>query len=146
MSKNVEYIKPKKFFEVFNEIGETLYEKIFEKMDRDLFYDRQKFIDKNTVWDEYKSTEDFEKELIWDGNIETISILISQMVIFGRIVKERLDNEFNLPIGSVPLYLRQIDEKGTEEDLLNISSGKIIKKWSKNKKGKKKLEETLKTY
>ena len=60
--------------------------------------------------------------------------------------KERLDNEFNLPIGSVPLYLRQIDEKGTEEDLINISSGKIIKKWSKKKKGKKKLEETLKTY
>jgi hypothetical protein len=146
MSDKTEYIKPKKFFEVFNEISETLYEKIFEMKDRDLFYDRQKFIDKNTVWDEYKSTEDFEKELIWDGNIETISILISQMVFFGRIVKERLDNEFNLPIGSVPLYLRHFDEKGTEEDLINISSGKIIKKWSKKKKGRKKLEETLKTY
>jgi hypothetical protein len=146
MSDRTEYIKPKKFFEVFNEISETLYEKIFEKMDRELFYDRQKFIDKNTMWDEYKSTDEFDKEYIYDGNIETISILISQMVIFGRIVKERLDNEFNLPIGSVPLYLRQIDEKGTEEDLLNISSGKIIKKWSKKKKGKKKLEETLKTY
>jgi hypothetical protein len=145
MSKKIEYIKPKKFFEVFNEIGETLYEKIFEKMDRDLFYDRQKFIDKNTMWGEYKSTKEFDKEYIYDGNIETISILISQMVIFGRIVKERLDNEFNLPIGTVPLYLRQIDEKGTEEDLLNISSGKIIKKWSKKKKGKKKLEEILRT-
>jgi hypothetical protein len=146
MSKDVEYIKPKKFFEVFNEISETLYEKIFEQMDKDLFYDRQKFIDKNTMWDEYKSTDEFDKEYIYDGNIETISILISQMVIFGRIVKERLDNEFNLPIGTVPLYLRQIDEKGTDEDLINISSGKIIKKWSKKKKGKKKLEETLKTY
>ena len=143
MSKKIEYIKPKKFFEVFNEIGETLYEKIFENMDRELFYDRQKFIDKNTMWDEYKSTEEFDKEYIYDGNIETISILISQMVIFGRIVKERLDNEFNLPIGTVPLYLRQIDEKGTEEDLINISSGKIIKKWSKKKKGKKKLREII---
>ena len=141
MSDKTEYIKPKKFFEVFNEISDTLYEKIFEMKDRDLFYDRQKFIDKNTMWYNYKSTEEFDKELIYDGNIETISILISQMVIFGRIVKERLDNEFNLPIGTVPLYLRQIDEKGTEEDLLNISSGKIIKKWSKKKKGKKKLRE-----
>jgi len=141
MSDKTEYIKPKKFFEVFNEISDTLYEKIFEMKDRDLFYDRQKFIDKNTMWYNYKSTEEFDKELIYDGNIETISILISQMVIFGRIVKERLDNEFNLPIGSVPLYLRQIDEKGTEEDLINISSGKIIKKWSKKKKGKKKLRE-----
>ena len=141
MSDKTEYIKPKKFFEVFNEISDNLYEKIFEMKDRDLFYDRQKFIDKNTMWYDYKSTEEFDKELIYDGNIETISILISQMVIFGRIVKERLDNEFNLPIGSVPLYLRQIDEKGTEEDLINISSGKIIKKWSKKKKGKKKLRE-----
>ncbi len=145
MSDKTEYIKPKKFFEVFNEISETLYEKIFEKMDRDLFYDRQKFIDKNTMWYDYKSTEEFDKEYIYDGDIETISILISQMVIFGRIVKERLDNEFNLPIGSVPLYLRQIDEKGTEEDLINISSGKIIKKWSKKKKGKKKLDDLLRT-
>ena len=143
MSKDVEYIKPQKFFEVFNEISETLYEKIFEMKDRDLFYDRQKFIDKNTMWYDYKSTEEFDKELIYDGNIETISILISQMVLFNRIVKERLDNEFNLPIGSVPLYLRQIDEKGTEEDLINISSGKIIKKWSKKKKGKKKLREII---
>jgi hypothetical protein len=143
MSKDVEYIKPKKFFEVFNEISETLYEKIFEMKDRDLFYDRQKFIDKNTMWYEYKSTEDFDKELIYDGDIETISILISQMVIFGRIVKERLDNEFNLPLGSVPLYLRQIDEKGTDKDLINISSGKIIKNWSKKKKGKKKLREII---
>ena len=146
MSDKTEYIKPKKFFEVFNEISDNLYEKIFEMKDRDLFYDRQKFIDKNTMWDDYKSTEEFDKEYIYDGDIETISILISQMVIFGRIVKERLDNEFNLPIGTVPLYLRQIDEKGTDEDLINISSGKIIKKWSKKKKGKKKLEETLKTY
>ena len=49
MSDKTEYIKPKKFFEVFNEISETLYEKIFEQMDKDLFYDRQKFIDKNTM-------------------------------------------------------------------------------------------------
>ena len=143
MSLETKYIKPKKFFEVFNEISETLYEKIFEMKDRDLFYDRQKFIDKNTMWDEYKSTKEFDKEYIYDGDIETISILISQMVIFGRIVKERLDNEFNLPIGTVPLYLRQIDEKGTEEDLLNISTGKIIKNWSKKKKSRKKLEEIV---
>jgi hypothetical protein len=42
------------------------------------------------MWYDYKSTEEFDKEYIYDGDIETISILISQMVIFGRIVKERL--------------------------------------------------------
>ena len=69
--------------------------------------------------------------------------LDAPMCSLNPSTKERLDNEFNLPIGSVPLYLRQIDEKGTEEDLLNISTGKIIKKWSKKKKGKKKLEEIV---
>ena len=52
-------------------------------------------------------------------------------------------DEFNLPKGEVPLYLRQIDGNGKEEDLYDISSGKIIKKWSKKNKGKKRLKERL---
>ena len=141
MSKKVEYIKPKRFFEVFQEISDNLYDKIFEMKDRELFYDRSKWVDKHFFWNQYKSSDDFDKDYIYDMNIETISILISQMVIFNRIIKERFDNEFNLPNGQVPLYLRQIDEKGVEEDLYDISTGKIIKQWSKKKEGKKKLEE-----
>ena len=38
---------------------------------------------------------------------------------------------------------KYVDEKGNEEDLWNLSSGKIIKRWSKKKKGKKKLREVL---
>ena len=129
MSKKVEYIKPKRFFDVFEEVSENLYDKIFEMKDRDLFYDRGKWIDKHFMWNQYKSTDDFDKDYIYDMNIETISTLISQVVIFGRIIKERFDKDFNLPSGQVPLYLRQIDEKGTEEDLYNISSGKIMKNW-----------------
>ena len=129
MSKEVEYIKPQKFYEVFDEISNHLYDKIFDMKDRDIFYDRQKWINKHTMWSTYKSKDDFEKEYVYDGDIETISILISQMVIFGRIIKERFDDEFNLPDGEVPLYLRQIDEDGNEEDLYNISTGKIIKRW-----------------
>ena len=89
------------------------------------------------------STKEFNKELIWDGNIETISILISQMVIFGRIVKENQYGEYNLPKGEVPLYLRQIDDYGNEDDLYDISSLKIMKNWSKKKKGRKKLREVI---
>ena len=144
MSKKVEYIKPKRFFEVFKEISDNLYDKIFEMKDRDLFYDRGKWIDKHFMWNQYKSSDDFDKDYIYDMNIETISTLISQLVIFGRIIKERFDEDFNLPEGQVPLYLRQIDEEGTEEDLYNISTGKIIKNWSKKQKGKKKLEELRK--
>tara|TARA_B100001250_G_C19753706_1_gene769064 strand:+ start:389 stop:829 length:441 start_codon:yes stop_codon:yes gene_type:complete len=142
MKEKVRFIKPKRFFEVFEEISENLYDKIFDMKDRDLFYDRSKWIDKHFMWNQYKSTDDFDKDYIYDMNIETISILISQMVIFGRIIKKGLGNEYNLPKGEVPLYTRQIDEKGNEEDLYNIRSGKIIKNWSK-KRNKKKIEEKI---
>ena len=59
------------------------------------------------------------------------------------LISQRFDKEFNLPNGQVPLYLRQIDEKGVEEDLYDISTGKIIKQWSKKKEGKKKIEESI---
>lgn len=141
MSKDVKYIKPKKFYEVFKEISEHLYDTIGDKKDRHLFYDREKWIHKNTMWNTYKSKDEFEKELVYNGDIETISILISQMVLFGRIIKERFDTEFNLSDNEVPLYHRQIDDNGTEEDLYDISSLKIMKKWSKSDKGRKKLRE-----
>ena len=141
MSKKVEYIKPQKFYEVFDEISELLHDKIMDRKDRDLFYDRGKWIDKNTVWSTYKSNDEFEKDLVYHGDLETVSIYIFQLVLFGRIIRERWEGELNLPKGQVPLFHRQIDEEGNEKDLYNMSSGKIFKKWSKKKKGKDKLEE-----
>ena len=140
-SKKVKYIKPKKFFEVFQLISDELYEITFEKKDRELLYDRQLFVRDATEWYEYLSNEKFDKDNIFHTDIRTVAELIGQIVIFGRIIRERMADEFNLPKGEVPLFHRQIDEKGDEEDLWDISSGKIIKKWSKKKKGRKKLEE-----
>ena len=37
MSKEIEYIKPKKFYELFQELGECVYDKIFEMKDSDCF-------------------------------------------------------------------------------------------------------------
>ena len=122
-------------------ISDELYDITLEKKDRKLFYDRQKFIDGSVDWMDYKSDEDFDKDMIFHQNIRTISEIISQIVIFGRVIKERNEGEFNLPEGQVPLFMRQIDEKGDEEDLWDLSTGKIIKNWSKKKKGKKKLRE-----
>jgi hypothetical protein len=99
----------------------------------------------NVDWYEYLSNDEFDKDVIYHQSIRTVAELIGQIVIFGRIIRERMVGEFNLPKGEVPLFHRQIDEKGDEEDLWDISSGKIIKKWSKKKKGKKKLEEILRT-
>ena len=94
-------------------------------------------------WYEYLSNDEDDIDTIYQQSVRTISEMIHQCVLFNRVIRERMVNEFNLPKGEVPLYLRQIDEKGTEEDLYNISTGKIIKKWSMKKKGKKKLEEIV---
>ena len=143
MSKKVKYIKPNRFFEVFEDISEEYYNVTTEKKDRDLLYDRNKWIRDNVYWYEYLSNDEDDIDTIYQQSVRTISEMIHQCVLFNRVIRERMVNEFNLPKGQVPLYLRQIDEKGTEEDLYNISTGKIIKKWSKKKKGRKKLEEIV---
>ena len=143
MSDKVKYIKPKKFFEVFQQISDELYEVTLEKKDRELLYDRQMWIRDNVDWFEYLSNDEFAKDVIYHQSIRTVAELIGQIVVFGRVIRERMVDEFNLPKGEVPLFHRQIDEKGNEEDLWDISSGKIIKKWSKKNKGRKKLEEHL---
>ena len=143
MSKEIEYIKPKKFYELFQELGECVYDKIFEMKDRDLFEDRNKWIDETFDWMDYKDTDEDMKEYIRDMDIESVCWYIGQILVFGRIIKERNEGEFNLPEGEVPLFHRQIDDNGTEEDLYDISSLKIMKNWSKKKKGKKKLREVI---
>jgi len=143
MSDKLKYISPKKFYEVFQEISDHLYDTIFDKNDKDLFYDRGKWIDKHTMWSTYKDTSDFERDMIYHQDIETISIYISQLVIFGRIIKDRFGSEYNLPKGEVPLYLKQVnDSNGKNRDFFDISTGKLIKKWSK--KNKRKIEESIK--
>ena len=137
----MKYIKPLKIEKVFKDISEHLYDDIFEKMDRKLFRDRMKFIEKSIYWDEYKSTDEFDKSNIYDTDIRSVSELIGQIVVFGRIIRENGKGDYNLPKGEVPLYLRQIDENGKENDMINLSSGKVLKRIYKKKKFKGKLEE-----
>ena len=141
MSLETKYIKPKKFYDVFHLISDELHDITLHKLDRELFYDRIKFIEGSVDWDEYKSNDEFDKDNIYHTDVRTISELIGQVVIFGRIIRENQYEETNLPKGEVPLFHRQIDDNGNEEDLWDISSGEIIKRWSKKKKGKKKLRE-----
>ena len=141
--KELEYIKPKNFYEVFQQISNELHNITFDKMDRELFYDRMKFIEDSVDWIDYTSNDEFEKDNIFHTDVRTIAELIGQLVIFGRIIKTNNFDEKNLPKGEVPLFLRQIDEDGEERDLYNLSSGKAMKKWSEKDKSKQKLRETI---
>lgn len=142
MTDKIKYISPKAFHKVFHEISDLLHDHIFDMKDRDLFHDRGKWIDRHTVWSTYKSNQEFEKDYIYHGDLNSVAIYIAQIVIFGRIIKERAEGEFNLPEGEVPLYLRQVNDslKGNK-DMFDLSSGKVIKKWAK--KNKKKIEESI---
>ena len=141
MSEKVKFIKPQKFYELFEELGECVYEKIFDMKDRYIFTDRQKFIDNSFDWMDYKNNDEDSKEDVRDMDIESVCMFIGQILLFGRIIKENQFGEMNLPKGEVPLFMRQIDDDGNEEDLYDISSLKIMKKWGKSEKGKKKLRE-----
>jgi len=66
MGKEVKYIKPKKFFEVFQQISDELYEVTFEKKDRQLLYDRNRWIRDNVDWYEYLSNNEFDKDVIYN--------------------------------------------------------------------------------
>ena len=139
----VNYISPKTFYKVFQEISDLLYDHIFDMKDRDVFYDRQKWIDRHTMWSRYKSNDEFERDYIYSGDLNTVAIYIAQIVIFGRIIKERAEGEFNLPDGEVPMYLRQVDEKDNK-DLFDLSTGQVLKKWSK--KNKSRIEESVQKW
>ena len=139
----MKYIIPKPFYKIFEDLGNSVYDISSEEMDRDLYKDIVKDMDNRFYWDEYKSNEDFDKDNVYESDIMFISRLITQMILFHRIVRENDKGEKNNPMNEVPLFLRQFDDNGNESDYFNISSGKLFKKWSKSPKGKKKLEEVF---
>ena len=139
----MKYTLPKPFYKIFEDLGNTVFDISSEIMDRDLYRDLVKEIDKRFYWDEYKSNKEFDKDNIYESDITFISKLIIQMILFHRIVRENDLGEKNNPTNEVPMFFRQFDDEGNEEDLYNLSSGKIYKKWSKSDKGRKKLEEVF---
>jgi len=137
----MKYIIPKPFYKIFEDLGDTVYNISSEEMDRELYKDLIKDMDNRFYWDEYKSNKEFDKDNVYESDITFIGRLITQMILFHRIVRENDKGEKNNPINEVPLFLRQFDDEGSEKDHFNISSGKVYKEWSKTSKGKKKLEE-----
>ena len=109
-------------------------------MDRELYDDLIKDMDKRFYWEDYKSNKEFDKDYIYHSDVRLLAKLISQLILFHRLVRTNSSDEKNNPQNEVPLFFRQFDEDGKQNDLFDISSGKIFKKWSKKPKGRKKLE------
>ena len=110
MGKIVETkIKPE---EVLEDLGFTLRDNK-DSPDEDFWYDRLQFINSNYIHfiDQYKSTDDEDKEYIYDTDLQTISVLIHQLCRFGRIpMVEYNENSYrfgeviNFPKGEIPKF------------------------------------------
>ena len=110
MGKIVEMkIKPE---QVMEDLEVTLYENR-DSPDEDFWYDRLNFINSNYEHfeNQYKSTDDEDREYIYETDLQSISVLIHQLCRFGRIpIVEYNENSYrfgeviNFPKGEIPKF------------------------------------------
>jgi len=89
----------------------TMVEESMDIDDEDFFYDRIHFMKHNYDNDEevYKSGEVKDKIQVLEYGLETITILINQILRFNRVVYSTKDGTiYNFPKGEVPKF--QIDD------------------------------------
>jgi len=91
---------------IMKELGRMI-EEYKHHNDSDFWYDRTYFIKKNleSDIDTYKSTDEEDKKTILDYDIETINILIQQLLRFGRIVySSEFGRIYNFPKNEIPKF------------------------------------------
>ena len=105
--KKIKTIKPITLMEKLS----VMVEESMDMDDEDFFYDRLYFMKHNYNNDEevYRSGEIKDKVQVLDYGLETITILINQILRFNRIVYSTDDGMvYNFPKGEVPQF--QIDD------------------------------------
>ena len=91
---------------IMKELGRMI-EKYKEKDDSDFWYDRNYFIKRNldNDLDTYQSTDREDKLTIMEYDLETINILIQQILRFGRIVYSTDNGKvYNFPKNQIPKF------------------------------------------
>ena len=85
-------------------------EKSISDNDEDYFYDRIQFMKHNYEWDRYTSDDVAEQKRILLYDLETVNVLINQILRFGRIVYSTDKGAvYNFPNKDVPnFYLKDI--------------------------------------
>ena len=113
-----------------NDIGNELMD-IFEKSDRELTFDAMKY-DKehSTDWIELKSTDNEDLENVYAQDKRLVSVLIAQLILFKRIVRqnEADERDMGFPKNHLPIAFR------FTEDWYK-SSGREMKKMFQLKEG-----------
>ena len=112
----------------------TMLEQSIQDDDEDYFYDRLHFMKQNfdNDSDVYKSNKVEDKIDVLDYSLETINILINQVLRFNRIVYST-DNStiYNFPKNELPkFYIKDIfNNKKTNTVKYNLNKYEGINKW-----------------
>jgi len=127
---DIKWITPQNMKKVFNDVTSEMMD-IFDKSDRDLTFDAQKY-DKehSTDWMELKSSEPEELENVYAQDIRLIAVLFAQLILFRRVVRQNDvdDRDMGFPRGMIPMSF-------SFSESWDKSSGKQIKQMMKLKEG-----------
>ena len=125
-----EYVKPRLYHKVIKDIEQTI-DKIIKddrSIDRSFWTDHIKFSD--VVLMDPMTTQDPDKnmkELVESSSIYLISMLILQVALFHRVVREGPMEFMLYPKKHLPYFMRQMDSKGKEKDFYDLNSLKLLK-------------------
>ena len=152
MKKKLQYIRPKQYHIIINDITSNI-----DKMVRD-----KRFTDKSFFNDEIKQTLEvlnfellrsdkrMDKMMVYTIGIQLISMLIVQTSLFGRICIEkpqRVDGEdvplITLPKGEVPMFMKSTISGGKIVDKQDLHSLQKMKEWYNKKFKNKSLTEIM---
>ena len=152
MKKKLQYIKPKQYHIIINDITSNI-----DKMVKD-----KRFIDKSFFQDEIKQTlevlnfellrssKGMDKMMVYTIGIQLISMLIVQTSLFGRICIEKpqkVDGDevdlITLPQGEVPLFMKSTIKRGKIIDNQELHSLQKMKEWYNKKFKNKSLTELM---
>tara|TARA_Y100000816_G_scaffold14713_1_gene9638 strand:+ start:1319 stop:1705 length:387 start_codon:yes stop_codon:yes gene_type:complete len=92
--------------EIMRRLGQ-LIEESKDLSDSEFYYDRLYFMKRNfeTDRDTYKSTDQNDKDTVLEYDLETLSVLINQVIRFSRILMSTDEGTvYNFPKNSIPKF------------------------------------------
>lgn len=128
--KKLTYVKPRLYHKVIKDISKSIDKIINDprSLDRTFWTDFVKFNDV-ILKDRHLQTDDDEMSvsMIESSSIYMISMLILQVTLFHRVLREGPDEVIMYPKNHIPYYMRQFDDKGNEKDFWDLNSLELSK-------------------
>ncbi len=129
MSKELKTLNP---VTIMKRLSKMLEQSI-QDSDEDYFYDRLHFMKQNfdNDSDVYKSNKVEDKIDVLDYSLETINVLINQVLRFNRIVYSSENSTiYNFPKNEIPkFYIKDIFSNKTNTVKYNLNKYEGINKW-----------------